>query len=88
MAQQSQWLLIPNSQKCTLSDHSQKSLAKFLSVHVHASGEWGLLSLYEHEQILKKPSFLKLLARFWNNFIEMFLEWPFSKIVCEILICQ
>ena len=27
-AQQSKWLLIPNSQKCLLSDLSQKSLAK------------------------------------------------------------
>ena len=28
----------------------------------------------------RKPSSLKLLVRFWNNFIEMFLEWPFSKL--------
>ena len=28
-AQQSKLLLIPNSQKCSLSDLSQKSLAKF-----------------------------------------------------------
>ena len=47
----------------------------------------GLLSLYEHEQISKKPS-LKVQVRFENNFIEMFLERPFSKIVFEISICQ
>ena len=28
-AQQSKWLLIPNLQKCSLSDHSLKLLAKF-----------------------------------------------------------
>ena len=27
--QQRKWLVIPNSQKCSLSDLSQKSLAKF-----------------------------------------------------------
>ena len=34
---------------------------------------------YEHKQIPKKSS-LKLLVRFWNNLIEMFLEWPFSEL--------
>ena len=63
-AQPSQWLQIPNSEKCSLSDLSQKSLAKFLLIHEHGSGKWGLLSLYEHEQILRKPSSLKLLVRF------------------------
>ena len=58
------WLLIPNSQKCSLSDLSQKLLAKFLFVHKHGSGEWGLLSLFEHEQIPKKSSSQKLLVRF------------------------
>ena len=39
----------------------------------------GATWLYEHKQIPKK-SFLKLLVRFWNYIIEMFLEWPFSEL--------
>ena len=39
----------------------------------------GATWLYEHKQIPKKSS-LKLLVRFWNNLIEMFLEWPFSEL--------
>ena len=35
--------------------------------------------LYEHKQIPKHSS-RKLLVRFWNNLIEMFLEWPFSEL--------
>ena len=35
--------------------------------------------LYEHKQIPEKSS-LKLLVRFWNNLIEMFLEWPFLEL--------
>ena len=62
-ALQSKWLLIPNSQKCSLSDLSQKSHVKFCSVHEHGSGEWELLSPYEHEQIPEKSS-LKQLVRF------------------------
>ena len=39
----------------------------------------GATWLYEHKQNKKKSS-LKLLVRFWNNLIEMFLEWPFSEL--------
>ena len=39
----------------------------------------GATWLYEHKQNHKKSS-LKLLVRFWNNLIEMFLEWPFSEL--------
>ena len=39
-------------------------------------------------EIIQSSSPLKPLVRFWNNFIEMFLGWPFPKKVCEILICQ
>ena len=39
----------------------------------------GATWLYEHKQIPKKSS-QKLLVRFWNNLIEMFLEWPFSEL--------
>ena len=35
-----------------------------------------------------KSSPLKPLVGFWNNFTDMFLGWPFSKIVREILIHQ
>ena len=45
-------------------------------------------ALYRHEETLKKSSSLKLLIRFWNNFTGMFLGWPFSKLVHEILIHQ
>ena len=43
------------SQECSLSDFFQK-FAKFWSLHKHGSGEWGLLALYGHEEILKKSS--------------------------------
>ena len=39
----------------------------------------GATWLYEHKLIPKKSS-QKLLVRFWNNLIEMFLEWPFSEL--------
>ena len=74
------------SHECSLGDPFQKLIAKFWSVHKHGSGEWGLVALYGHKEILKKSSSPKLLVRFWNNFAGMFLEWPFSKIVGEILI--
>ena len=74
------------SQECSFGDPFQKLFAKFWSVHKHGSGEWGLLALHGHEEILKKSSSLKLLVRFWNNFTGMFLGWPFSKSVREILI--
>ena len=76
------------SQKYSLSDLSQKFLVKFWYVMKHSSSEWELFSLYGHEQTPKKFSSLKALVRFWDNFIEMFLGWPFSKIVRKILICQ
>ena len=52
------------SQECSLGDPFQKLLANFLSIHKHGSGEWGLLALYGHEEILKKFSSLKPLVRF------------------------
>ena len=39
----------------------------------------GAIWLNEHKQNHKKSS-LKLLVRFWNNLIEIFLEWPFSEL--------
>ena len=52
------------SEECSLGDPFQKVFAKFRSVHKHGSGEWGLLSLYGHEEILKKSSSPKHLVRF------------------------
>ena len=52
------------SQECSLGDPFQKLFANFLFVHKHGSGEWGLLALYGHEEILQKLSFLKPLVRF------------------------
>ena len=66
------------SQECSLGDPLQKLFAKFWSIHKHGSGEWGLLALYGHEEILKKSS-PKPLVRFLNNFTGMFLGWPFFK---------
>ena len=74
------------SQGCSLGDPFQNSFVKFWSIKKCGPGEWGLLALYRNEGILKKSSSLKPLVRFWNNFTELFLGWPFSKIVCEILI--
>ena len=45
------------SQECSLGDPFQKLFAKFLSIHKHGSGEWGLLALYGQEEILKKIFF-------------------------------
>ena len=56
------------SQKCSLTAPFSNIVTEILIV----ISEWGLLSLYRHEQILKKSS-LQPLVRFWNNFIEMFL---------------
>ena len=52
------------SQECSLGDPFQKLFAKFLSIHKHGSGEWGLLALYGHEEIPKKSSSPKPLVRF------------------------
>ena len=61
------------SQECSLGDPFQKLFAKFRSIHKHGSGEWGLLALYGHEDILKKLFSPKPLVRFQNNFTGMFL---------------
>ena len=73
-------------QECSLGDPFQKVFAKFWSVHKHGSGEWGLLALWGHEEILKKSPSPKLMVKSWNNFTGMFLGWPFSKNVHEIFI--
>ena len=51
-------------QECYLGDPFQKLFRKFCSIHKHGSGEWALLALYGHEEILKKSSSPKLLVRF------------------------
>ena len=40
------------SQECFLGYPFQKLSAKFLTVHTHGSGEWGLLALNGHKEIL------------------------------------
>ena len=74
------------SQICSLGDPFQKLFVKFWSVKNCGSGEWGLLALYRNEGILKKSSSLKPMVRFWNNFTDLLLGWPFLKIGREILI--
>ena len=71
------------SQGCSLGDPFQNSFVKFWSIKKCGPGEWGLLALYRNEGILKKSSSLKLLVRFWNNFTELFLGWPFSKMFAK-----
>ena len=75
------------SQKCSLTDLSQKLFGKFWSVNKNGSGEWVLLHYTDINKFLNESSHMKPLVRFWNNFMEMFLAWPFSNIVYEILIC-
>ena len=74
------------SLECSLCDPFKKLFAKFWSVHKYGSGEWGLFALYRHEEILKKSFSQNSPFQFWNNFTGMFLGWPSTKSVCEILI--
>ena len=53
------------SQEYSLGDPFKKLFVTFWSVYKHGSGEWGLFTLYRHEEIFKSQ---KLLVRFWNNF--------------------
>ena len=53
----------------------QKVVTKFWLFKKHGSRNWGLITLYRHEGILKNSSSLKPLVRFWNNFAEMFIRW-------------
>ena len=53
-----------NLLECSLGDPFQKLFVKFLSIYKHGSGEWGLLALSGHEEILKKSSSPKLQIRF------------------------
>ena len=65
------------SQKYSYDNPFKKLLAKFWSIKKHDSGEWDLLALYGHEEILLNSYTLKRLIIFWNNFTEMFLGRPF-----------
>ena len=73
------------SQKYSLRDPFQKLFTKLLSVYSHGSGCEDLFALQGD-----KKNFLFLL--YWNGWSdfeiisEMFLGWPFSKIVREIFI--
>ena len=46
------------SKECSLGDPFHE-----IMIHKHGSGEWGLLELYRHEEILKKSPSLKPLVR-------------------------
>ena len=73
------------SQKYSLRDPFQKLFTKLLSVYSHGSGCEDLFALQGD-----KKNFLFLLHwKGWSDFeiiSEMFLGWPFSKIVREIFI--
>ena len=75
---------------CFFGDRFPKLFVKFWSIKKkHGSGELGLLALCTCIWPRQNPSksySLKPLVRFLNNFTEVFFGWPFSKIVCEILI--
>ena len=74
---------------CSLGDPFQKLFTKFWSVEKHGPhGREGgdFLHYMDMKKFLKKSSSLKPLVWFCNNFTGIFLGWPFSKIVCEILI--
>ena len=63
-----------------------KMFAKFWSVTENGSGEWGLLALNGHEEILKKKTSPRgPMVRFRNIFTEMLLRWLFSETVCKTL---
>ena len=76
------------SQICSLGDPFQKLFAKFWYVEKHGRCGGGGSWRPAVSTILFKSSPLKPLVRFWNNFTDMFLGLPFSKIVREILIRQ
>ena len=44
------------SQECSFGNPFQKVFAKFWFLHKHGSGEWGLLALYRHKEILVNSS--------------------------------
>ena len=50
---------------------------------VHDSGEWGLIALEGHTEILKNSSSLNRRSDFFHNFTEIFLELPFSKLFAK-----
>ena len=58
-----------------------------LSKNMAARG-WSLFSLYIYIENLKKSSCQKPLDRFQYTLAEMFLWWPFTKIVQAVMICQ
>ena len=60
--------------------------SKFWSVKKHGCSGGGFFRSVDFREILQNSSPLKLLVRFWNNFGGLYLGWPFSKIVREILI--
>ena len=53
-----------------------------------AARGWSLFSLYICIENLKKSSCQKPLDRFQYTLAEMFLWWPFTKIVQAVMICQ
>ena len=76
------------AQDCSLCDPFQNLFAKFWSAKKRCRrGGGGFLHCVDFREIFQNSSPLTL-VRSSNNFMEMFLGWPFSKIVCKLLICQ
>ena len=61
----------------------QKLSVKFWSVHKHGSGEWGLLALYGHEEILKNFLLWNCLSDFEIISQECSLGDPFQKLFAK-----
>ena len=76
------------SQECSLGDLFQKCSWNFDPSINMALVNWGFLHYTHVKKFLKKSSSLRPLVRFWKKFTDMFLGWPFWKIVWEILIHQ
>ena len=73
------------SQECSLGDPFQKLFAKFRSVYKYGSGEWGLLALYGHEEILKNFFLQNRLSDFEIISQECSLGDPFQKLFAKFL---
>ena len=73
------------SQDCSLCDPFQKLFTKYWSVEKHGCHGGRLFFIVWNSEKFFKILLLKLLVRFWNNFIEIVLGWPFQKLFAKVL---
>ena len=72
------------SQECSLDDPFWKIFAKFWSIQRHGPGEWGLLALFRHEEILKNSTFFENaefhgIVSLVTHFKNCSIFWPINK---------